>query len=499
MAIAKRELLSALIKSLDRSEKRFFTSHYQRRDKEEDDKYYRLFQFLSLGGDPAAPEIRAELGVNDAGQMANLQRHLYGLLLESLRRQHRRHDPVIQVQEELDYAHLLYDRGLYLEALVLLKRAKQQAKALHLDLHHILILEFEKMIESRHITRSVEGRMVALTEESRQRQTIQDMTTRLSNLQLTLQRYFIEQGHVSGLAEAQRFHQMFYHNFTGPFFGRSTFRERIGRYRALYWYHYCMMQLDEAAIHAHTWVEEFAKEEALRLRDVSLYLKGLDRCLTLAFFRDMQKEHQACFTRLVLFTDSLPGNRQSRNILRQNKLLHLRTRLNQLLLEDAPELTEKDSRGFHRAIEGLSGIDRHKKQVLWFKLGALLALTGRYSKALDRLEPILNDRQPLRYDVVIYAKILFLLCHFQLGNRELAGYGINNLARYLRRIDYPCQYPRLLVTMLRSLLRGVPPQETLTALKQEAVTLREEGSERRELRYFPLEKLEVIARSFTNR
>lgn len=499
MAIAKRELLLALINSLDRSEKRFFTNHYQRRGKAEDDKYYRLFQHLAGGRDLADPELRRDLGVTDTGKMANLQRHLYGLLLESLRRQHRRHDPVIQVQEDLDYAHLLYDRGLYLEALVLLRRAKQRAKSLHLDLHHILILEFEKMIESHHITRSEQERMTDLTKESRQRQAIQEMTTRLSNLQLTLQRYFIEKGHVRGLAEAQRFHQMFYHNFTGPSFGRSTFRERIGRYRALFWYHYCTTQLDEAAIHARAWVKEFASEETLRMRDVSLYLKGVDRCLMLAFFRENIQEHQEFYEELLAFTDSLPTNRQSRNILRQNRLLHLRARLNQLLLDDTSSMTATERRGFYREIKELHGVDRHKKQVLHYKLAALLAMNGEYSLALDQLSPILDDRHPLRRDTVIYSRLLFLLCHFQLGNRELVGYGINNLARYIGRINYSSSYPRLVLTLLRSLQRGVSAREALCVLQQEASSLAEDPCEQRDLRYLPIRKLRRVVQLITDR
>jgi hypothetical protein len=499
MAIAKRELLLALINSLDRSEKRFFTNHYQRRGKEEDDKYYRLFQHLAGGRDLADPELRRDLGVTDTGKMANLQRHLYGLLLESLRRQHRRHDPVIQVQEDLDYAHLLYDRGLYLEALVLLKRAKQRAKALHLDLHHILILEFEKMIESRHITRSEEKRMTELTAESRQRQAILEMTTRLSNLQLTLQRYFIEKGHVRGLAEAQRFHQMFYHNFTGPSFGRSTFRERIGRYRALFWYHYCTTQLDEAAIHARAWMEEFVSEEKLRMRDVSLYLKGVDRCLMLAFFRENEPEHQEFHEKLLAFTNALPANRQSRNILRQNQLLHLRSRLNQLLLDDSGQMTSVERKNFPRRIKELRGVDRHKRQVLHYKLAALLAMDGDYSSALDQLSPVLDDRQPLRQDTMIYSRLLFLLCHFKLGNRELVGYGINNLARYIGRINYSSSYPRHILTLLRSLQRGVNADEALLALEQEAGSLTQDPCERRDLRYFPIKKLRSFIQSIADR
>ena len=485
MAIAKREMLVALINSLDRTEKRFFTTHYQRRSTGADDKFYQLFVHLSKGGDPTDVAFRRQIGLDDPVKMANLQRHLYGQLIESLRRQHRRHDKVIQVQEDLDYAHLLYGRGLHLQSLLLLKKAKVQARAFHLDLHHILILEMEKMIEGRHITRSGEGRMVGLLAESEERRSIHEVTTRLSNLQLGLQRYFIDKGHVTSLEESRHFHQKYYHHFTGPYSDRATFRERISHQRAHFWYYYCTLQLAEAADCARAWVGVFAGDPNVRLRNLSLYLKGLDRCLMLAFFRRRPEEHREWRLGLEIFAEGLPAGRVPSIVALQNNFLHLRSRLNQLLLDHEtgayPELAKR--------IGALVGVDRHKQQVLSYKLACLLARDGKFNRSLDHLNRILDDRTPLRTDVLVYARLLFICCHHRLGNNDLVGYAINNLARFLVRAEYPATYPRLILRLLRGLQRGSSPAEAMADFRERVGELTAVGFEHRELRYLEVEGL----------
>lgn len=486
MAIAKREMLVALINSLDRAEKRFFTAHYQRRGTGEDDKFYQLFVHLCKGGDPTNLAFRQQVGVDSPGKMANLQRHLYAQIMESLRRQHRRHDHVIQVQEDLDYAHLLYSRGLHLQTLLLLKKAKVQAKAFHLDLHHILILEFEKRIEGRHITRSEEGRMIELIKESKERHEIQETTTRLTNLQLGLQRYFIEKGHIMSGEERQRFHQLYYHNFTGPAFALATFRERISHQRARFWYHYCTLELEEAAACTRAWVAIFDEDVNVRLRDLNLYLKGIDRCLMLAFFRNLPEEHREWRLALQTFLDGLSKGQLSPSAALQSNFLHLRARLNQLLLE---KIAPDDYPALSQRIDVLVGVDRHKQYLLRFKFACLLVRNGKFDDALDHLNRILDDRKPLRLDVMIYTRLLFICCHHRLGNTELVGYAINNLARYLGRIEYSGAYPRLVLRLLRSLHRRNPPDEALADFRGGIAQLTASGFERRELRYLEVEEI----------
>ena len=99
-------------------------------------------------------------------QLSNQKRHLYKQLLISLRLIHIQKNIDIQIREQLDFAKILYNKGLYQQSLKLLERVKSIAFENHQDIQHLEIIEFEKLIESRHTTRSIENRADELAVES---------------------------------------------------------------------------------------------------------------------------------------------------------------------------------------------------------------------------------------------------------------------------------------------------------------------------------------------
>ena len=453
MAIAKKEWLAELISTLDVSEKRFFTRYANQTGSGESDKFYRLFRHLSAGGEFDDPQLPALLGLTGPGQLANLQRHLYGRILDSLRLQHRRREPSVRVREQIDHASLLYERGLYLQALRVLAKAKQLAATYHLDLLHLLIIDFEKTIESRHITRATSDRMTELTSESRRRQDVMSSRVRQSNLQLMLQRHFILHGHVSTPAEARKFYQLYHHHFSDPVLPRATYMERILGHQCRFWYHYNLLQLDEATRHAAQWTGIIEARSELREREVNYYTKGMDRRLLLAFLRDDAEEHRRVHAALHRFLTESASARPQRSTQQLAEIVLLRAEINQLLLDQASTCGPARLHALADRILGTHGTDRHKLLVLYYKLAVLACLSERPRLGLEYLSPVLNEGSPLRYDLMVYARLLQLWMHYRLGHHEFVGYGLSNLARYLGRIGYRSDYPTLVVRLLRGLLR----------------------------------------------
>jgi hypothetical protein len=62
-------------------------------------------------------------------QLSNIKAHLYKQLLTSLRLLENEKDIDIQLHEQLDYARILYNKGLYLQSLKLLEKIKETARA----------------------------------------------------------------------------------------------------------------------------------------------------------------------------------------------------------------------------------------------------------------------------------------------------------------------------------------------------------------------------------
>src|SRR5699024_3102050 len=61
-------------------------------------------------------------------QLSNQKAHLYNHILETLRRLDRKKDIRIHIRQLIDYAQILYNKGLYQQSLKLLEKAKSLAK-----------------------------------------------------------------------------------------------------------------------------------------------------------------------------------------------------------------------------------------------------------------------------------------------------------------------------------------------------------------------------------
>ena len=98
--------------------------------------------------------------------MPNLKAHLTKQLLTSLRLLSKNQQEDIQIREQIDYARVLYNKGLYQQSLDWLARAKERALEGEFSSRALEIVEFEKLIESQYITRSFEGRAEELAAQS---------------------------------------------------------------------------------------------------------------------------------------------------------------------------------------------------------------------------------------------------------------------------------------------------------------------------------------------
>ncbi|MEZ4986821.1 MAG: hypothetical protein R2795_17585 [Saprospiraceae bacterium] len=106
-------------------------------------------------------------------------------------------------------------------------------------------MEFQKLIESRHITRSrqVENKMDSLLEESRIRSRVTQTASEMVNLSIRIHGYYIDHGfaytpeQVSNLQKAWR--KMQPEQQSNPH--SETFFERTHRYQAFLWYRYIQL------------------------------------------------------------------------------------------------------------------------------------------------------------------------------------------------------------------------------------------------------------------
>jgi len=152
--------LFRLIKSLNKAEKRNFKLYAKRAGATAESKFIRLFDAIDKSPEPKDELLLKRVGIT-AGKLSNLKRHLYQQVLTSLRLIHISKEIDIELREQIDFTRILYGKGHYLDALRLLERAKDIAVKHNQDILHMEILEFQKLIEARHVTlsRQVDNKM----------------------------------------------------------------------------------------------------------------------------------------------------------------------------------------------------------------------------------------------------------------------------------------------------------------------------------------------------
>ena len=128
MANRSTDVLFQLIKSLEKSEKRHFKLYIKRSSANEDLKIVHLFDALDKMQDYDEKILLKKLSFTKP-QLSNLKTHLYKQLLASLRLLKTTENTDLQLSEHMDNARLLYNKGLKHQALKILERAKEIAKA----------------------------------------------------------------------------------------------------------------------------------------------------------------------------------------------------------------------------------------------------------------------------------------------------------------------------------------------------------------------------------
>jgi tetratricopeptide (TPR) repeat protein len=491
---AVQDHLFQLINTLTKAEKRNFRLYVTRNQDSEDLKFIRLFDVLDKSKDydesiifKKVPEIKKE-------QLSNLKAHLYKQLLTSLRLLHKNKNADIDIRENIDYAKVLYNKGLYIQSLRILDKAKGLATYNHQILLLLEIIEFEKLIESRHITRSHEGRADELATEAQNTMNHILNTSLLSNASLQLYGLYLQMGHARNeedLKKADEFlnQKLPYNSNDGT--SKMGFFEKVYFYQCHVWHSYIAQNWKNYYRYAYKWVELFELEPIMKINDTSLYLKGVHNLLN-ALFMTLDHERLSKIlnnTELYLkkHADSLDENT------RTLAFHHIYSaKINKHFLEGSftegvaliPEI-EEQLKEFARTL------DEHRILIFYYKIACLYFGSGNYDKAIDYLNKIINLKTgSLRTDIQCFARMLQLICHYEKGHFALLEYLIKSVYRFLlKNGDMSGVMQEVLKFLKKSLfIKQKDLKEEFTELKARLETIAQNPFERRSFVY-----LDIIA------
>ena len=428
------DTLFQLIHSLQKGEKRNFKLYIKRNSSNEDLKIIQLFDALDKMNEYDESVLINKTKSIKKEQLSNRKAHLYKQILASLRLLDN--DNIdIQLHEQLDYARILYNKGLYLQSLKILDKAKENAKANNQTSFLVQILFLEKKIESLHITRSLQTRARDLSEESLDVTKKLHLLTQLSNLALELYGWYIHNGHARNKNDEMMLEEFFKKYLPANIDDAKDFYQRLYLYQAYCWYAFIRQDFLQYYRYTQKWVDLFYEEPLMIEIETAHYIKGMHNLLNAHFDLRNYKKFDNTLTQFEEFSESEIVKRNDNNSIQVFLYLYI-AKINQHFMHGTfkkglglvPYINEKLD-------EYTLYIDRHRVLVFYYKIASLYFGNGDYDSTIKYLNKIINWKVDLRNDLQCYARLLHLIAHYELGNFDLLEYLIKSVYRFMAKME----------------------------------------------------------------
>ena len=489
MPIAQSDQVFKLIKSLDKAEKRNFTLYSTRLNSNKEVLFLKLFNVMDKMKTYNEELIKKKFPNLTRGQLTNAKRHLYSQILKSLRLIHSQKNIDIQIREQIDFAKILYGKGLYLQSLKLLERIKPIAQKANQDILTLEILEFEKKIESRHITRSrkVKNKVEGLIDESAQVKNVVGNASELLNLKLKIHGLYIKLGHAKDEKDLFIIKDYFYSNLPKYRYKSLRFFEKVYLHQSYVWYYYTILNHAFTYRHAYKWVDLFRQKPIMKNKDPDLYMRGLHYLMTSLFYSGQSDKMKDTLDELKSFHSSKDFEfNETSNMM--YFIYSYNAQINKNFLDGTfqnglklvPEIKE-NIRRFEM------NLDHHRAIVFYYKIAWLHLGNNDPERALDYLNIIINlKKENLRDDIKCFTRLLHLFAHLELKNFELVDNLMSSVERLFNKSGESSVMTDILFDYVKTCVRikSSERKEIATKFLQKIRKNRYHQFERRVFNYF---------------
>lgn len=459
MSNRTQDILFQLIKSLEKAEKRHFKLYINRSSGKEDLKIVRLFDALDKLDTYDEKSLLKKLPGTEKKQLYNLKTHLYKQILASLRLLKSADSIDLQLNEQFDYAHILYKKGLFHQSLKILERAKELARA-HQKLYFLAqTVALEKRIENLHITHTDQNRAERLAEEANVVSHHIDVVARLSNLSLQLFSWFTRHGHARNEKDEAGVRKFMQDNIPPDTHKLTGFYEQLYLYQSYCWYAFIRQDFLQYYRYAQKWVDLFRSQPLMIRVETSHYIKGMHYLLNAHF--DLRNYKQFAVV-LKEFEELAQTDRvREHDNFRIQAFVYISTaKINQHFmmgtfkqgLKLVPAIEEK-------MVENAIFLDQHRIMVLNYKIATLYFGSEDYSTSIDYLQKIIQESGGLRTDLQCYARLLHLLAHYELGNYEIIESLTKSAYRFMSRMENLTVVEEEMFKFLRHSFYNVPAKK----------------------------------------
>ncbi|KAF2338219.1 hypothetical protein [Flavobacterium tistrianum] len=456
MANHQKDFLFVLIKSLSKSEKRQFKIFASRLETSSNTKFIELFNILDKS-EVYDEKLILKSGVIQKVQLSNLKSYLYKQILVSIRLNIPSQNIRYQLREQMDFAVILYNKGLYKQSLKILDKTKQQALENDEKYMAYEIVEFEKLIESQYITRSIQGRADELVIQAKELNYRNTISSKLSNLSLQLYGIMLKTGYVKNDEEYRYIDDYFNKHISKLDESKFGFREKYWFYNANLWRSFLVQDFLASYKFAYKWVQLFYDNPNMIYLNPVFFLKGnhyfLESLYMLKYTSNFKK-----YLNLLEETIADPKFPVNDNIASLSFLYVYNNKLNLHILEGTfaeseyliPEILEKLK--LHS-----EHLDEHHEMLFFYKFASIYFGNEKYNECINYLDKIINNKNlTMREDLMCFARLLSLIAHYELGKDYYLENHLKSTYKFLLKMNDLHEVQKEIIKFLRNLNNFYP-------------------------------------------
>ena len=430
-----KDNLFVLIKSLTKSEKRQFKLYVGRMDSNEDSKFLKLFNLLDKM-EFYNEDLILKNKIVSKLQLSNLKAHLYKQILISLRLNPQHKNVKLHIRGQIDFATILYQKGLYKQSLKILDKAKSFALKYDENASAYEIVEFEKLIESLYVTRSLSNRTNELVSQTNHLREQNEVYSNLSNISLQLYEKLIKAGYAKSDVESKEIKKFFKQKIKSFRLDELGFRETLIYYQIWVWYSLLIQDFLSSYKYASKWIDTFNKSPEMIAIHPVFYLKGYNFLLeALALIKYPSKFKNRLNDLINVVEDkSFPRNQNLNALIfiyKYNNLFNLH-----VLEGDFKESIKIIPRVLEGIEENKNFIDHHHIMLLYFKIACMYFTVNDYDNCIKYVNMIMKNKNiKMREDLQCFTRVLNLIAHWEAGYDYYLDKIIRETYNYLDKMN----------------------------------------------------------------
>ena len=489
MSKESSDALFNLIKSMKKSEKRYFRLYVSSEDHSAR-KFIRLFDLIDKQNKYDEKKILQSDDLINPKQISNLKAHLYKKVLQSIRQYNQASVLDIQIREMIDHAQILFNRSLYDQCASVLKKAKKQAHKIdNLELQ-LEILKWEKNVLTQTVGPDNQKRVNKIIEE------VQDTNKRINNintftnLAVKLNSLYLKMGFIRNQSDYEKIVNMFNESMPDYNEDELSLNEKLNLYNLFVGYYFFIHDFTNGYRYAKKCLALFEVHKKIRISKVEMYLRAINN-LMIAQYK-LYKYHE--------FVDTSHQLRQIRhfpkNVINENIRLKLLKytyvhEFNRFFMlgdfSTGASLMSKIRPGLEQIIPQL---DSHSTMIMYYKMACLYFGNRNYSESIYWLNRIINSEAiDLREDIHSFARIMNLISHYELGNFDVIDYYIRSTYRFLLKKHDLYDFQKYILNFLKKLSYNFTEEKLVPEfekLRSQLLPLQKNLHEKRAFIYFDI-------------